>query len=113
MGISRYTSAWTAINSSPLYKDYFAKRGVTSIEQYRTVTLKHPTAFEMADLTFATHVWTLGDRFYKLAHEYYDDSEYWWIIALYNHAPTEFDLKLGDIVQIPMPLEDAIGILNI
>ena len=62
----------------------------------------------MANFDTTTHIWKLGDRYHKLASEYYADSELWWVIASYNKKPTEFHLKAGDIVYIPMPLETVL-----
>ena len=45
---------------------------------------------------------------FKLASKYYDDPTMWWVIAFYNQKPTEFHLKLGDLVYIPVPLETVL-----
>ena len=40
-------------------------------------------------------MWKLGDRFYKLADQYYGDPTLWWIIAWYNRMPTESHAEGG------------------
>ena len=59
-----------------------------------------------------SHVWSVGDRFYKLAHKYYGDSKMWWVIARFNSKPTEAHLNLGDVIAIPVPLTDALRIMR-
>ena len=58
------------------------------------------------------HVWGLGDRLYKLAHQYYGDPALWWIIAWYNTRPTEAHFKQGDVIRIPLPLNEVLALLQ-
>jgi hypothetical protein len=52
----------------------------------------------------------MGDRFYKLSHKYYGDVELWWVIPWFNQIATEIDVSLGDILEIPFPLETVLRI---
>ena len=91
------------------YKRYLKKsRGMEQITQYSTPKFRHPDVSDLRNFNEVTHVWKTGDRYYKLAHEYYGDAEMWWVIALYNQRPTEFHVKLGDILYIPTPLETVL-----
>jgi len=67
--------------------------------------MKHPTPEQIEQLTLQAHRWTLGDRFFKLAHEYYGDPEMWWVIAWFNQTPTESHVDPGDLIYIPSPLD--------
>ena len=58
------------------------------------------------DFSYIEHIWSRGDRLYKLAHQYYDDKELFWVISLFNKKPTDGDYKYGDIVYIPANLSD-------
>jgi len=104
---SRYDNSGIVRNQSSHYKEFFKKRAVNFIRQYPTQILSSPTSEETLNLIPAERIWSTGDRFYKLAHEYYGDVKYWWVIAWYNQAPTESHLKTGDLVYIPLPLERA------
>ena len=64
-------------------------------------------------MTIENYRWKSTDRFYKLSEEYYGDSVYWWIIALFNNTPLESDVKVGQNILIPTPLERVIEILDI
>jgi len=64
-------------------------------------------------VTSDTHIWKYGDRFYNLAHKYYGDPTYWWVIAWYNALPTEADIRIGDVIQIPISLEEARSALGV
>ena len=102
---SRYETRRIAENTDPLYKELFDVRGVKSIVQYRTPELSHPTAEQIAELQVVGHIWTLGDRYWKLAFDNYGDVELWWVIAWYNRVPLESDFIVGQKVKIPAPLE--------
>ena len=78
------------------------------MEQYDTPWLTYPTADEILTLTPIPHIWSMGDRFYKLASRYYQDPRLWWIIAWYNRTPTEAHVKTGWIIDVPLPLEAAL-----
>lgn len=102
----RYNNQEIFINDREAYQRFLEKtRGIKHIRQYSTPSFKHPTASEIVNFNRITHIWTTGDRFFKLADKYYHDPTKWWVIALYNQKPTEFHLKLGDTLYIPVPLE--------
>ena len=102
---SRYRNRVVRTNSNVLYRESLKKRFRSLIRQYTTPVLDYPSVGEMEDLVVTNHVWSQGDRYYKLAHKHYGDAELWWIIAWYNNSPTESHLKLGDVIFIPSPLE--------
>ena len=68
---------------------------------------------EISQLERIGHLWTVGDKYYKLAYEHYGDSRYWWVIAWFNRMPTEGQVKLGDIVVIPLPLSKILDYLDL
>lgn len=111
--MSRYTNTIVTNNDSDFYSPLAQKRGLKSIQQMNTVVLKNPQIFERIGLATDTHIWKYGDRFYKLAYTYYDDPQLWWIIAWYNGYPTEANIKIGDILDIPLNLEEIIKVLGV
>ena len=110
---SRYNTRRVGVNDSSQYKKLFKDRGVKKIEQYFTPQMQHLTADQIASLGTISHVWGTGDRFYKLAFDYYNDSRLWWVIAWFNRTPTEADLKLGDTIFIPTPVNRVIEMLGL
>lgn len=58
------------------------------------------------DFRYIEHIWSRGDRLYKLAHRYYKNKDLFWVISLFNKKPTDADYKYGDIVYIPINLSD-------
>ena len=100
------------LNDEETYKEVFDERGVKHIVQYASPHMIYPTASEIARLSQITHVWKRGDRFFKLAHKHYGNSQYWWIIAWYNQTPTESHVQLGQIIRIPKPLGDVVKYLG-
>jgi len=104
----RYKGRAKAINNEPLYDELFEKRKVNFIEQYRTPRLAHPDIDQVTNLNNVQHTWGHGDKLYKLAHRYYNDSKFWWVIAWYNQTPTESHISKGDLILIPLPLSDVL-----
>jgi nucleoid-associated protein YgaU len=102
---SRYSTTPIGTNAATIYSELFKERNVDFIRQYFTPIMKHLSADELNDINSISHIWKLGDRYYKLAHDYYKDSNLWWVIAWFNRAPTESHLSVGDIVLIPTPLD--------
>ena len=102
----------TVINKDELYEETFRKRGVKFIRQYPTPVMKEMSVEVTSQVEQISHVWSIGDRFFKLAYKHYGDSSLWWIIARFNSKPTESHLEIGDIVQIPVPLTDALRIMR-
>ena len=102
----RNRNRFVFLNSDELYEDILRRKRITSLKQYQTrlfTNLRSKPGIETS-----THIWKTGDRFFKLADEFYSDPTMWWVIALYNQAPTEFHLKLGDVIYVPTPLETVL-----
>ena len=111
--MSRYDNRILFNNRLEQYKSTFDERGVKQIRHYSLGSLKHPTAKQIRNLELIDHVWSLNDKYFKLAHEYYSDSKFWWIIAWFNQKPTESDLELGDVIQIPLPLDKVLSYMEL
>lgn len=115
MGI-RYTSRTKKnlnTETDKKHKNLLSKRGRRRVNHFTTAKLKHPSSFEISQLTTVGHVWKAGDRFYKLAHEHYGDSKLWWVIAWFNQKPTESHVDLGDTLQIPFPIDSILSKLGV
>lgn len=112
MSVKRLTRA-TARNQEEQYKETFRKRGVKYIDQYPTAILNHPTPQQIAlNVQMIGHTWKVGDRYSKLAHQFYGDAELWWVIAWFNQLPTDSHVSLGQTIHIPMPLHKILAILR-
>tara|TARA_Y100000593_G_C4243102_1_gene303246 strand:+ start:122 stop:457 length:336 start_codon:yes stop_codon:yes gene_type:complete len=102
----------TFINNSDEYAEKLKKRNTFDILQYQTPVLQNAKVEEYKFLNFTTHIWKTGDKFFKLANQYYEDSQYWWVIALFNEKPTEAHCELGDELYIPIPLSRALSFIG-
>ena len=105
----RYDNRTTVVNDLPMYAKKAKERGITAFRHYTTPELSELTDDEYNNIVTVPHLWTVGDRYYKLAHVYYGKPEYWWVIAWFNNLPTEAHIDIGDTVYIPTPLEDMLG----
>ena len=92
-------------NFDYLYSDIFRKRNLRNPLQYASPKMRFPTEEEILSLQVHTKIWGTGDKYFNLAHQYYGDSQYWWVIAWWNHRPLETSFVPGDIVEVPTPLE--------
>jgi len=99
-------------NENELYENIFRKRSIKSVIQYNSAKFKYPTAEEIEDLDVITLRWKLGSRLYKFADQYYGNPELWWIIAWYNQKPTESHFQIGDLVYVPLRLENIFKYFN-
>jgi hypothetical protein len=105
---NRYDNRIIFRNDNELYENIIKPRGVDSIRHYGSPYLHYPDQRALRSITQLHHIWAVGDRYYKLAHQYYGSSRYWWVIAQFNQKPTEANIVIGDTVFIPTPLEAAL-----
>lgn len=109
---SRYSNRGLFLNSSETYKKVFKKRGVKQIAHYTYPVIPGIKLGDVLEIGMDSHVWKLGDKLHKLSSIYYGDPTYWWIIAWFNGKPTDSHYKIGDIVNIPSPLDRALEMAN-
>ena len=100
------------INQEELHRDLIERRNRIKIVQFDTPELYYPTDEQLSSLELLPHIWSVGDRFYKLADQHYDDPTLWWAIAFINKTPTESHMRLGEILYIPLPLYGVLNILG-
>ena len=106
--VKRYDNRTIRRNNLELYRDALESRGIRSVRQYTTPRLRYPAAEEMSNFQIIGHTWTTGDRYYKLADRYYNDPELWWVIAFFNQKPLEHHVELGEVINIPTPIEKVL-----
>ena len=99
----RYRNRLIINNNDEMYNYLLEQRGQDNIQQYMTATNFDLTT--IPGLTPITHTWKTGDRYFKLANQYYGRPELWWVIALYNKKPTEGSVKRGDLIFVPTPID--------
>ncbi len=91
-----------------IYEEFMDNRNIRQIIQYASPSYPKLTVARRRSIQYDNHVWKIGDRFYKLAYEYYGYPELWWLIAWYNQTPTESHVNLGDTIMIPVDSEKAL-----
>jgi len=95
-------------NDNKLYSNYLKDKDLKFIRHYGKMKLNTLSAEELSDLTILDHIWKTGDKFYKLSLKYYGDTRYWWVIAFFNKKPMDNFCKVGEIINIPTPIEEVI-----
>ena len=96
------------VNDNKLYSNYLKDKDLKFIRQYGKMKLNALAEDELSDLTILDHIWKTGDKFYKLSLEYYGDTRYWWVIAFFNKKPMDNFCKVGEIINIPTPIEEVV-----
>ena len=97
-------------NGTQIYQELLNSRGLKKVKQFTTPIFNKLTASKIRSLQNVRHIWSPGDRLYKLSAKHYGDPEMWWLIAWYNQKPTESHIRLGDTVLIPLPLSEMLGL---
>jgi len=110
--VNRYNNRQIFKNDLDLYSSFFRDRNVKFINTYETPSFIYPDSNDLSRIQIITHVWTMGDKYYKLADAFYGDSRDWWVIAKFNQKPTESHVKIGDIILIPKPLSVILNYLR-
>lgn len=111
MAISRYKKADVIKNNDPDYKKVFSSRfGPTGIFQTSTNIFTQPSEQDLLNIKYISETWGLGKRLYKYSYEYYKDSQYWWLIALFNKISTEAEIQPGQVIKIPVPLDAVLSL---
>ena len=80
--MARYDDTPIVKNDSEYYEPLRKGRNEKQIRQYVTPVLNNPGPAARATLKKNTHTWKYGDRLYKLAHQYYGDVNFWWVILI-------------------------------
>lgn len=95
-------------NDIDFYRELRERRGIKQLQHFSTPRLRQPTLRDRVDIKTSTYIWKYGDRFYNLAHQYYGDTRYWWVIAWWNGIPTEAEAITGDVLEIPLDLQKTL-----
>lgn len=109
MSYSRYESTKVVNNSDFDYKKVFSSRyGLSDfIVQRRRLGLEYPDSEKINSLIFVYETWQIGSRLHKFSEKYYNTPSFWWLIGFYNKKPIDANYSIGDIVKIPVSLEEA------
>lgn len=108
----RYINRNLIENTLEMYEKHREDRKVKKLVHYSSPNMTYPSPLQMTNMQFIEHIWKHGDRYYKLAHQYYGNKNLWWPIAWFNKAPTESHLKIGQKVFIPKPLTAALSYMR-
>ena len=116
MATSRYstTSNQTLDDSDykRVYSDKFDQNKRFFLSKIATLDIKYPEFSDILNFTYSSHVWSMGDRYYKLAYQHYGSPQYWWVIAWFNKKPTESHIEVGDIIRVPKPIGEVLSTLG-
>ena len=115
MSTTRYKKIMPVYNVDEDYQKVYqyTRSNPKGIKQYPTLNLKYPSAEQILSYTIQDEVWGVGQRLYKIANKYYGDPQYWWLLAFFNKKPTEQHFSIGEVVHIPLPLNQVLSDLGL
>ena len=106
---SRMSKRNIFVNRNREYKKvFFENRDLKEMPQYGYPNFSYPTSAQLLNLTIISVIWTANNRLTNLAYEFYGDPSLWWVIAHFNKTPLEADFSVGQVVEIPTPLNLAL-----
>jgi len=96
-------------NDHELYAGFLRRRQSESASHRTIVLFGDPRNQSfLLKIKKTLHIYKTGDRLSKIAHKHYGDSRYWWVLAWFNSKPTDFHCKIGDIIEVPSPLDEVL-----
>lgn len=112
MPSERFNNRGIVTLDTELYQELLEKRGLYNISHFSTPAFNFDISgqipFEVEERT-----WKSGDRLYKLSQEYYNTTQYWWVIGFINQKPTDSHYQTGDKILIPKPLEAVLTYIGV
>lgn len=105
--MARFTNT-KDISTNDFTSKLLENRGDKKISFYSTPSMGSLTEDEKASLSIQYHVWKQGDKLYKLANIYYNDMTLWWLIGWFNKKPIDTMYSIGDVVEIPTPVQTVL-----
>ncbi len=92
------------------YRNVNRIEGDGSLPRYYE-TIDYPTQLELQDVaTFKIRI-SRFDRLDQLAFKHLGAGEYWWVIALMNDLDWMYDFEPGQILKIPISVEDVLRLV--
>ena len=111
--MARYSNRGTVVVSGradEMYREHLDRRGREALVIYAT-----PNNRQIMDVgdrilfDLKAYTWQRGDKLRKLSHDFYGDSYFWWVLGWFNMKPTDAHWKVGDVVYVPIKLEQALA----
>ena len=82
------------------------KRDYTSKKQYYKHAIYPPIPLNEGDIYLTTRV---GDRLDIIAQEFYNDTQFWWVIAQANGlGEGSFIIPVGTLLRIPQDVQSIL-----
>lgn len=107
----RYNKKEKIINNSSFYKDLFYRKNLKQIDQYSLFEFGDLKNFKNLNLDKVEHIIQPFDRLYNISYKYYKTPEYGWLICYTNNISNEFEINIGDKLNIYFPLETLLDLL--
>jgi hypothetical protein len=108
----KYSTHKKYINDFKSYKSILHKRGLKEAEYLNTPIMIYPSEDEIMTLKIAYEVWASDSRMYKLSKKYYNDENFGWVILFFNKIGCEYNIKNGQILAIPTPIDSVLEMIG-
>ncbi len=107
--MARFTNT-KDIKTNDFTSKLLENRGDKTVTFYSTPSMGSALEEDKNLLSIQYHIWKQGDKLYKLANNYYGDTSLWWVIGWYNKKPIDSMYTVGDLVEIPSPIQTVLKI---
>ena len=67
----------------------------------------------LTDSPYVEYKWQAGDRLDQLANRFYNDDQYWWVIALVTAITYPLGIRPGTVIFIPNDVNDILSKLEL
>lgn len=105
--MARFTNT-KDITTNEFTSKLLESRGDKKAAFYSTPSMGNVKDEDKSLLTIQYYTWKQGDKLYKLANTYYNDASLWWLIGWYNKKPIDTMYSVGDLVEIPSPIQTVL-----
>ena len=108
----KYSTHKKYTNNFDSYRAILHRRGLKEAEYLNTPIMIYPSEDEIMTLKLAYEVWTSDSRVYKLSKKYYNDENFGWLILFFNKMGSEYNIKVGQTLAIPTPLDSILEMIG-
>lgn len=107
----RYEKTNKIRNASQEYRDLLDRKKIKIINQYSTFDFNRLKDVDLYKFDIIQHTVAPFERLYNISYKYYASASYGWLICYTNKISNELDIKVGDVINIYLPLENLLGLM--
>lgn len=108
-----YTKRQVLQNYNNMYRKYFASNSQQFVQHHGRPDFSKIDDTFLDQLRTTEYIWTSGDTFRKVTERIYGKPDQWFLVALVNRKSSDVEMSAGDVILLPVVLEDIQRQLNV